>query len=169
MQETQTFKNLRGKSQDNYPEMIVVHHSAATENQTIKSIEDYHLSLGWEGVGYQYLITKYGEVYQGRPEYYHGAHTTGHNNDSIGICLVGNFDISLPTEAQKNALVSLIGDIQERYNIGIDKIYPHRKFANKTCFGKLLPDDWAGDLVAKASQSSKNKIKVEIKGLVDLL
>jgi N-acetylmuramoyl-L-alanine amidase len=79
-----------------------VHHSAASEDQTVQSIENYHLSLGWEGVGYQYLITKTGEVWLGRPEHYHGAHVAEQsmNTKSIGICMIGDFDKKLPTDVQ---------------------------------------------------------------------
>jgi len=148
--ETNTFKKLKNKKQDNYPEYLIVHHSMASENQTVQSIENYHLDLGWEGVGYQYLINFLGEIWKGRPEYYHGAHCKeqGMNTKSIGICLIGNFDKKLPTEAQIISLKALMKDIQARYNIPNNKIVPHRHFAPyKTCYGSRLADDWAGDLI----------------------
>ena len=159
--ETQTYLKLKNKPKDNFPEMIIVHHSAASENQTVKSIEDYHLSLGWEGVGYQYLITKLGEVWKGRPEHYHGSHCKEQsmNTKSIGICLIGDFDKKLPTEAQKNTLITLMNDIIKRYPI--KDIVPHRHFLGnppyKTCFGSLLKNTWAKDLI-----SNKEKIKLQI-------
>ena len=155
MNETYTYKNFKNRPQDNFPELIIVHHSGGTDknpledtsNHTAKTMEDYHLSLGWEGLGYQYVIHKNGDIWLGRPETYHGAHTVDFNYRSIGICLAGNFDATLPTKEQESALKGLIEAIRGRYNIPLDKILPHRKFANKTCYGKRLPDDWARKLV----------------------
>ena len=176
--ETQTYKNFKNKPQDNFPAMIIVHHSGGTDanplldtsNQTAQIIEQYHLSKGWEGLGYQYVIHKNGDVWKGRPEHYHGAHTVGHNNDSIGICLVGNFDATLPTKEQETALKGLITDIRGRYNVG-DNIYPHRKYAQKTCYGNKLLDTWARDLANSPDVLKLDKVAVknEIKRLLDLI
>lgn len=44
---------------------------------------------GWSDVGYHYVIDRRGRVENGRDEMLPGAHTRGHNSDSIGVCLVG--------------------------------------------------------------------------------
>lgn len=178
--ETQTYKNLKDKPQNNFPKMIIVHHSGGTDkdplfdtsNQTAQIIEDWHFKLGWQGVGYHYIIHKNGEVWKGRPETYNGSHCIDHNTDSIGICVVGNFDVTLPTKEQENALAGLIASIKARYPaITQDKIYPHRKFANKSCYGKLLKDDWARNLVwvNPDKPNDKQSIKDQIKKLIDQL
>ena len=155
IKETNTYKKLKNLPTNNFPEFIVVHHSGGTDlnpledtsNHTAQMMEAYHLSLGWDGLGYQYVIHKNGEIWRGRPEHRNGAHTKDQNAKSIGICLSGNFDATLPTKEQINALKWLIDAIKARYTVIGDKIYPHRKFANKTCYGKLLSDTWAKDLV----------------------
>lgn len=157
--ETNTYLKLKNKPQDNFPQFIVVHHSAATENQSVQSIENYHLSLGWEGVGYQFLIDKFGVVWKGRPEHYHGAHVGEKdidgkkiNDKSIGICVIGDFDKKLPTQEQVSALKTLLNELRLRYSIPLEKIVPHRHFLGnppyKSCFGSLLKDGWARNLVA---------------------
>jgi len=65
------------------------------------------------------------------------------NDKSIGICLVGNFDLTVPTIAQEISLKHLYKEIIGRYPELKGKIYPHRKYANKTCYGKNLADNWA--------------------------
>jgi N-acetylmuramoyl-L-alanine amidase len=163
MNETNTYKNLKDKPKDNFPVMIIVHHSGGTDanplqdtsNQSAADMEAWHLHNGWEGLGYHYVIHKNGDVWKGRPEHYHGSHAVGHNTDSIGICLAGNFDATLPTTEQVTSLTNLMKDICSRYPIG-DKIYPHRKFANKTCYGKNLTDDWAKNLVAIKPTTTKD-------------
>ena len=163
-----TFEQMKLSPQDNSPTMIIVHHIGGTNaqpildtsNQTFKAIQDYHISLGWENFGYHWFITKLGEIIQGRPEHYHGGHTIDHNNDSIGICLAGNFDATLPSKAQEIALKGLLNTIQGRYTVIGDKIYPHRKFANKSCWGSLLSDDWTHLLVYPINKIDEEKEKV---------
>ncbi len=158
MHETNTYKRFKDKPRDNSPEYIIVHHTggtvanplADTSHHTAEGIEKGHMAPpnNFEGLGYQYVIHKNGDVWKGRPEHYHGAHTTNYNKKSIGICLSGNFDATLPTKEQENALKSLVVDIQVRYNIPLEKIVPHRTFAVKSCYGRKLADDWARKLVA---------------------
>ena len=175
MKETNTYLKLKNKPQDNFPEYIVVHHSAASEDQTVKSIEDYHLSLGWEGVGYQYLIEKDGTIWKGRPELYHGAHVAEEhiNFKSTGICVIGNFDVKLPTKEQEEASKRLVASIVAHYSIPLNKIVSHRYFLGippyKSCYGKNLPDDWARKLVEVSEPDYKEKIKNIIQELKSLL
>ena len=202
MIETNTYIKLKDKPQDNFPRRVIIHHSGASKNQTVKSIEKYHMSwrfkgksisefagrsyrkIGlkveapWEGLGYQLVIDyNTGIVWKGRPEHYHGAHTVGHNKDSIGICLIGNFDSIYPSEIQIKSLKIELKRIVNQYNIPLSEIVPHRKFANKTCYGKKLSDSWARDLISivtpevsvPENKFYKKKIKEAISILESLL
>lgn len=154
--ETDTYRKLKDKPADNVPEFLIVHHSggtnadplADTSNHTAAIMEAQHLANGWEGLGYQFVIHKDGAIWRGRPETYHGSHTTTHNKKSIGICLAGNFDATMPTDLQKASLTSLLKEMMLKYNIPVSKIVPHRTFAVKTCYGNKLGDDWARLLVS---------------------
>jgi len=71
---------------------IAVHHSQR-KIDSIKRIRDLHIRINkWEDIGYHYLIDKKGKIHVGRSEKFIGAHVFGHNKNSIGICLIGNFD-----------------------------------------------------------------------------
>ena len=48
-----------------------------------------HLNFGWDGIGYHKIITRDGNIINGRPEYWIGAHVYGKNNISLGVCLIG--------------------------------------------------------------------------------
>lgn len=176
MFETATFKKLKDKPKDNNPEFLIIHHGggsdadplADTSHHTAKMMEEWHLAKGWEGLGYQFVIHKNGDVWRGRPEHYHGSHTTTHNKKSIGICLAGNFDATLPTKAQEDSLRSILIGLMSTYNIKKDKIVPHRTFANKTCYGKKLSDTWARDLVDTPTVD-KEDIKKQIINLLEKL
>lgn len=177
MKESNTYLKLKNKPVDNFAEMIIVHHSGGTDlnpledtsHHTASIMEKYHVSLGWEGLGYHYVIHKDGEVWRGRPEHYHGAHTTNYNNKSIGICLAGNFDATFPTKEQENSLAGLIASIKTRYPVE-DRIYPHRKFANKTCYGNKLTNDWAKNLTVVTTLKTEIRQKLaEVGKLVEKL
>ena len=139
----------------NTPEYLIVHHTGGTNanplldtsNHTYEIVDTYHKSLGWEGFGYHYFIDKAGVLKAGRAENYHGAHTKGYNQKSVGICLAGNFDATLPTKEQTNTLAILLQALSLKYNIPREKIMPHREFTNKTCYGRRLTDDWARNLL----------------------
>ena len=82
-----------------------------------------------------------------------GAHAIGYNRNSIGICLAGNFDATMPSQAQEIALRELLKDIRTRYNIPLSNLVPHRKFANKSCFGRNLSDTYMQDLLVEETKS----------------
>ena len=143
-----------------YPLFIICHHSGGSDanplqdssNFTFKDCEELHKkrfnfksSLGF-WTGYQYFIEKDGKLYQARKDTETGAHTIGYNNSSIGICMAGNFDVSLPTNAQINALRALLQKKTKEWNIPYTSIHPHRWAANKTCYGRSLHDTWAMEL-----------------------
>jgi len=139
----------------NTPKWIIVHHTGGTESNaladtsehTIEVVRSYHKSLGWEDIGYHFFIEKDGSLKIGRAENYHGAHTLGHNNDSLGVCMAGNFDLSVPTTPQIQTLIKLLLELKQKYNIPLENIVPHRKFAQKTCYGKHLHDTWAQEIL----------------------
>ena len=148
------------------PLWLIIHHSGGTDNFPMQDSSNYTVaecnqdhkvrfdmksSLGYY-VGYQYIIEKNGKITQCRVDNEEGAHTIGHNKDSIGIMLCGNFDATLPTEAQKNALRSLLITKMTQWSIPVTNIVPHRKFATKTCYGNKLGNDWARNLVSPPAQ-----------------
>ena len=153
--ETNTYKNLKNKPKDNNPSWLIIHHGggsdadplADTSHHTAAMMEQWHLAKGWEGLGYHYVIHKNGDVWLGRPEHNHGAHTEGKNSNSIGICVSGNFDVTLPTVEQENSLRELMKGLMLEYSIPKQNIVPHRSFAKKTCYGKRLSNTWAQDLL----------------------
>lgn len=69
---------------------FVVHYSAASPDQTPKSIQTYHMDgRGWADIGYNWLVDEHGTIYEGRGWDVLGAHAAGHNTESIGVCFIG--------------------------------------------------------------------------------
>lgn len=150
----------------NKPEFLIIHHTGGTDanpladtsNHTMEQVDAWHRAKGWDGIGYNWYIEKSGLLKKGRDENKTGAHTIGYNDKSIGICLAGNFDATLPTVAQTATLTKLLKEKMVQFNIPKDKIVPHRKFASKTCYGKKLSDTWASDLISDEMVSIPKKL-----------
>lgn len=128
-----------GVTQSRYINEIIVHCSATAEGKdfTVADIKKWHLARGFSDVGYHYVIYRDGSINKGRDESKIGAHCTGHNSYSIGVCYIGGCakDGKTPkdtrTEAQKSSLLKLLSELKKKYPSA--KIYPHYKFAAKAC------------------------------------
>lgn len=140
----------------NKPTHIIVHHEAPTQISNaprFKIVNEYHKSLGFPisslgyYCGYHRFIEKDGTVITARLDTDIGAHTIGMNDKSLGVCLAGNFDIELPTEKQKTPLTSVLRAWTSIHAIPASNIVPHRLYAQKSCPGKQLADDWARNLL----------------------
>lgn len=72
---------------------IIIHCSASDYAfQDAKWIDEIHRrERGFDKIGYTYFIKFSGLIETGRFIEEVGAHTVGHNNTSIGICLAGEF------------------------------------------------------------------------------
>ena len=114
-------------------EYIIVHCSANV-NSTPASVRRTHKARGFSDVGYHFLIDKEGVIHDGRPVNLQGAHCIGRNGDSIGVCLLGHFDLENPTQKMKDALSALVGNLCVKYPI--KKIDKHNTYKpTKTCPG----------------------------------
>lgn len=129
---------------------LIVHHTAVSRKKNsnqFTAVKQYHIKKGWGDIGYHYFIEPNGTVKKGRADHITGAHTIGRNHDSLGIALAGNFDEELPTPQQEEALRTLLQQLSVKYNVPTKRVVPHRSFANKSCYGKQLPDNWASNLL----------------------
>lgn len=69
---------------------LIVHHSASSLGTTLEDVRGWHLERGFDDIGYHFVIEGDGALRYGRPVHLQGAHAKGANEDSIGVCLVGN-------------------------------------------------------------------------------
>jgi N-acetylmuramoyl-L-alanine amidase len=126
---------------------IIIHCSDTKEgkNYYAKDIDQWHKSRGWRGIGYHYVIDLDGTLEIGRPESEKGAHCSGHNEHSIGICYIGgrkrnNELADTRTAMQRNTMYRLIDDIKSRYNIV--RVVGHNYYdKNKACPCFKVPEE----------------------------
>lgn len=129
------FKNLTARSKT---VRAILHHSAGPK-ASAEDIHRWHLANGWSGAGYHFLVRKDGSVYRLRPEWAVGAHATGSNSDSIGICFEGNFMTENMPDAQKRAGKELLEWVKGKY--GFTKVQAHRDVQSTSCPGGNFPFD----------------------------
>jgi len=112
---------------------IIIHHSASPETTTTDDIWKWHTSRGWDGIGYHYVILPNGKWEKTRPNWKVGMHAYGSNRNSIGICLIGSFQVYDPTEEQIKTLKELIGQLKDAYGDNL-KVIGHRDTWHATHF-----------------------------------
>ena len=123
-------------------------HCADTPNGrhfTADDIDDWHAERGWrrdegarlahhpehQAIGYHWVIAVTGEIQPGRHPDEIGAHARGHNEHSIGICMVGRDKF---TPAQWAALKTLVARFTMQ--TAPPRVIGHRDVdAHKTCPG----------------------------------
>jgi uncharacterized protein with LGFP repeats len=98
---------------------VFVHHTATGNGYTcaqapsiIRGIYRYHArSRGWRDLGYNFLVDKCGNIYEGRAggvsRAVYGAHTLGFNSHTMGIAVLGNYRKAEPSEEALEAVAEL--------------------------------------------------------------
>jgi hypothetical protein len=88
---------------------LIVHHSAGETTSSdfaavVRSYWDFHVNgRGWADIGYNWLVDGNGVIYQGRAFHLDGnknvvgAHFSGYNANTMGICVIGNYNNRMPT------------------------------------------------------------------------
>ncbi len=119
---------------------IVIHHSA-TDTGTPEAFARYHVEKqGWPGCSYHYVITKAGLVYKCQEASAITYHAAGANKDSLGVCMVGNFDNYDPPLVQLRACMELCISLCHAYGIPGERVIGHREVpgTTKSCPGKRI-------------------------------
>ena len=150
-------------------EYIILHHSATKDGSYYRDFDSIlrgHLARGYRDIGYHYVIERVQGalvVIPGRAEWEVGAHCLGRNADSIGICVVGNFENEDPTEEHYQTVADLCKDIMTRYFI--KAIDGHRDHYPTLCPGRHFDVNRVRDLVKGGGKlKDKHPCIIDIKG-----
>jgi uncharacterized protein with LGFP repeats len=138
----------------------VVHHTAGTNSYTaaqsasiVRATQAYHMkSRKWCDIGYNFLVDKYGQIFEGRnggvDKQVRAAHSGNAdvNTYAMGVSMMGTFSTSAPTAATKDAMVRLISwrlstmgtPTTGTYSLGgktLNRIAGHRDVVGTECPG----------------------------------
>jgi len=114
---------------------VIVHCSATADKGDrfgVSDVDLWHRQRGWKGVGYHWVIRRSGVIEPGRHENQVGAHTLGHNTDSIGVCYMGS---KYPTADQIRSFLEIYQRTKRRFGVDYRDWYGHNDFAKTACPG----------------------------------
>ncbi|MBW3659023.1 MAG: S-layer homology domain-containing protein [Actinobacteria bacterium] len=140
-------------------DFAVVHHTAGSNDYTaedapaiVRGIYHYHTrTMGWDDIGYNVLVDRYGTVYEGRQggldKAVIGAHAAGYNTGSFGISIMGHFAEEAPPAVAVAAMadtiawkfrlhgISAYGTAVARNGSTVDTVSAHRDIGSTACPG----------------------------------
>jgi peptidoglycan hydrolase-like amidase len=142
--------------------LLVVHHTALLvkgdqrpADERVRALYKYHaVSKGWGDIGYHYVIDEDGRIYEGRTggDAVVGGHAYCNNIGTIGIVLMGNFEIEQPSQEQALSLQWLLSDLAQTYHIDLKRsvqfhgktftapVVRHRDLLSTLCPGYYLSE-----------------------------
>lgn len=161
------------------PDTIIIHCSATRETQdvTVEEIDAMHRQRGFtrsiqaeklKHIGYHYYVRRDGTISPGRLETEMGAHCTGYNAHSVGICYEGGLDRNgkakdTRSAAQKQAIRTLLNLLCKKW--AIREILGHRDASpDKNKNGIIEPNEWMKECPSFDAKSEyKSYLKTEFK------
>lgn len=129
---------------------VILHHTWAPRaaqyqgERTVEGIYNYHhFDLGWSDIGYHYLIAPDGTIWLGRALGRDGAHVLNHNRGTVGVSMILNGDVELPSAAQVRGTAATLTALLTRFNLTPAKNFGphsgfHRDYSSKTCPGTRI-------------------------------
>ncbi len=133
---------------------LIVHHTGA-EERNAQQIREYHRRLGWQDIGYHYIIERDGRAVPGRSLALRGAHCLagGMNHKALGIAVIGNLEKREPFPGQWQSLTTLLRRLMQEYRIPLTNLLGHREVpkAATVCPGQYM------DLAALRQELTKQK------------
>ena len=123
-------ESLRGSTTYNSTvKAIVIHHTASSNDYTaataaaqIRGIYAYDTrGLGWSDIAYNFLVDKFGRVYEGRAgsitKAVRGAHAMGFNTDTMGIAALGNYETAAAPAVMVDSIAKVAGWKLSQYGV----------------------------------------------------
>ncbi|WP_327431166.1 FG-GAP-like repeat-containing protein [Streptomyces sp. NBC_01236] len=99
----------------------VVHHtgvdsdnkrSCAESRARLRTIQQEHFSRGYFDIGYNFVVDKCGQIFEGRSGGMDlpvvGAHDVGFNTNTVGISYIGNYETAKPSRAGLEAISRIV-------------------------------------------------------------
>ncbi|MCS7107721.1 MAG: peptidoglycan recognition protein family protein [Acidilobaceae archaeon] len=144
---------------------IALHHTSGPINQPAKVIHDYHISKGWRGIGYHFLV-RYPDnsgiavIEKVRPENTIPACVTGFNSTTICVAMVGNYERNDVPDSYLEIVCKFLAHLCSTYNLDPEfAVKGHREFPRQetNCPGRNVDMD----LVRRLVRRFKRTIRTE--------
>ena len=129
-----------------WPDYVILHHSTTQDGATVSwdAIRRYHVRhQGWRDIGYHFgieTINDHVETLVGRIPGEVGAHCRAQNMNrrSVGVCVVGNFDVGGVSDDKWQVALRLVRWLCRVYKIEPDHVLGHREVAKdgRSCPGE---------------------------------
>ena len=98
-----------------------VHHTAGSNDysksesaEIVRAIYAYHAqTLGWCDIGYNAIVDKYGQIFEGRAggldKPVQGAHAGGFNENTVGVAMMGDYSTEDPSQETVDSVGKFLG------------------------------------------------------------
>jgi putative cell wall-binding protein len=116
-------------SYDTAVKALFVHHTDTTNSYSatqayaqLRAIYAFHTRVrGWHDIGYNFLVDRFGRVFEGRrgsiTAAVLGAHTGGFNSQSLGVAVLGTFTTQAPAAPALSGLVDVLAWKAAQYGL----------------------------------------------------
>ena len=134
------------------PYRMSIHHTyrpaddGGNPARRMRQMQAYHIdNRGWCDIGYHFVVSQSGKIYQGRStEKRTGAHVGGENDGNIGISLIGDYQNNPVITSQLRVASKIVRWVHRTYQIPLDRqrVKGHREWPGQStsCPGdNLLP------------------------------
>lgn len=125
------------------PRKFTLHHTAgprpadrAAAEAEMRFIQSQHRNgNGWLDIGYHFVISPQGDIFEGRPVNAQGAHAQNYNVDNVGISVMGNYMNDPVAPQVLDAIVRLGQYLKADFGIGEGAFFAHRQLNSTACPG----------------------------------
>ncbi len=142
---------------------MAIHHTAVPADDggdaamRMRNMQRYHMNnLGWCDIGYHFVVSQAGQIYQARSRSNRpAAHVGGHNTGNVGISFIANFGHQTPTNTQLDAGARIIRWVHDTHGVPLNRqsILGHREHSGQStsCPGNnMIP--MIQDMINRAAQ-----------------
>jgi N-acetyl-anhydromuramyl-L-alanine amidase AmpD len=140
---------------------IVLHHTGGTDPISVERLAAYSVENGRAGIIYHYCVTDQGTVYQTQPLEAIPFPDDTFNQDSINICLIGNFSETPPPPAQLNTTAVLIANLLDEFGFTAAQVYGQSDLVATQSPGSFWPA-WRDALRTELENLSTTGITVTV-------
>jgi len=131
---------------------IVIHHTGTSPTITPQRLARYQVErVDKPGIGYHFVITADGTIYQTNRLETVSDHAFSRNQDSVGVCFTGNFGKVIPTTAQIESGGKLCAWLLSSLRLSTRSIVGLGEFVNTQSPGRqwLKGERWKDKLLAQ--------------------